>query len=353
MDIFQEMKKRGHEQIVFHYDESTGLKCIIAIHDTTLGPALGGCRMKLYDTTQEALLDVLRLSQGMTYKCAAAGVDFGGGKAVIIGGEKEKGEAFFRAFGLCVESLQGRFITGTDLGTNPQDFIHVARETGNLVGLPVEYGGSGSTAISTAYGVYQGLKAVAVELNGHRSLEGLRIAVQGLGKVGYLLLQYLTEERVEVLVTDIDQKRVEQAQEGYRVTPVEPEEIYRIPCDIFSPNALGGVINDKTIPQLQCRAVAGSANNILAEERHGSELENRGILYAPDYVINAGGMIQGADELDGPNPQKVKKDCQRIYHSLLEIFQIRREKGVPPHRAADLMVEKRLRSIKGLKRTSI
>jgi leucine dehydrogenase len=347
LDIFEEMKEQGHEQIIFNYDKATGLKSIIAIHDTTLGPALGGCRMWDYESTDEALKDVFRLSKGMTYKCGVSGVPHGGGKAVIIGNPKEdKSDELFQAFGAYVETLKGRFYTGTDVGTVGMDFVSASKQTSYLVGLPEEYGGSGNSAVITAFGVWKAIKASAYEVLGNDSLKNLTIAVQGLGKVGQFLVDHLYEEGARLIVTDISQENVNEVLTKYpEILSVDPEKIYEVDCDIFSPNALGAIINDQTIPKLKCFAIAGAANNVLAEERHGAMLHEKGILYAPDYVANAGGLIQVADELHIFNKERAFKNASLIYDILRKIFQISKEQNIPTYLAANLLVEEKIEKI--------
>lgn len=346
MKIFDEMAKNGHEQLIFNYDRTTGLKAIIAIHDTTLGPALGGCRMWNYSSEEEAVIDALRLSRGMTYKCGISGVDFGGGKTVIIGDpQRGKSEELFRALGRFVETLGGRYYTGTDVGTTYDDFVHVSRETSSVVGLPEEYGGSGNSSIITAFGVWKGIKACARTVFGSDSLSGLTIAIQGLGKVGGHLVELLHQEGAELVVTDINEEYVRDIKERYPVHVVAPEEIFGVSCDIFSPNALGAVLNDETIPRLKCKIVAGAANNQLKEPRHGDMLFEKGVLYAPDYVINAGGLIQVADEFDGYSKDRAFKKAAGIYDTLIKIFAIARHRNIPPFRAVDEIVERRISRI--------
>ncbi|WP_148866210.1 Glu/Leu/Phe/Val dehydrogenase dimerization domain-containing protein [Thermosediminibacter litoriperuensis] len=355
MDIFKEMEKHGFEQIIFNYDKTTGLKAIIAIHDTTLGPALGGCRMWPYETEDEALMDAMRLAKGMTYKCAVSDNNFGGGKTVIIGDpKKDKSEALFRALGRFVQTLGGRYYTGTDMGTTGMDFVYASRESDYMVGLPEEYGGSGNSAVPTAYGVYNGMKAAAKIVFGSDSLKGLKIAVQGVGKVGQVLVGYLKEEEARVVIADITEENINKVKEKYPdVEVVECEKIYDVECDIFAPCARGGIINDDTISRLKCRIVAGAANNQLLEPRHGDVLHERGILYAPDYVINAGGLIQVADELEFKNDEKrherVMMKAGAIYDILLKIFTISKEQNVPPHKVADRLAEERIEVIGRLK----
>ncbi|ESU33148.1 leucine dehydrogenase [Bacillus sp. 17376] len=346
MDMFEQI--REHEQVVFCNDEATGLKAIIAIHSTRLGPALGGCRMYPYKSVDDALEDVLRLSKGMTYKCAAADVDFGGGKAVIIGDPTtDKSPELFRAFGQFVESIQGRFYTGTDMGTDPEDFVHALKETNCIVGVDEVYGGSGDSSVPTAQGVIFGLQATSKAVWDTDDLFGKSYAIQGLGKVGYKVAEYLLENGADLYVTDINQKAIDQivmkAEEmGAGIKVVKSDEIYSQPADIFIPCAMGGIINDDTIPQLQVKAVVGSANNQLKEERHGHVLQEKGILYAPDYIVNAGGLIQVADELYSPNKERVLKKTKAIYNSLLNIYKQAEREGITTVEAANEFCEKRI-----------
>jgi phenylalanine dehydrogenase len=346
MDMFEQI--REHEQVVFCNDEATGLKAIIAIHSTRLGPALGGCRMYPYKTVDDALEDVLRLSKGMTYKCAAADVDFGGGKAVIIGDPtKDKSPELFRAFGQFVESIQGRFYTGTDMGTDPEDFVHALKETNCIVGVDEVYGGSGDSSVPTAQGVIYGLQATSKALWGTDDLSGKSYSIQGLGKVGYKVAEYLLENGADLFVTDINQKAIDQivqkAQEmGAGIKVVSSDEIYSQPADVFIPCAMGGIINDDTIPQLQVKAIVGSANNQLREERHGLVLQEKGILYAPDYIVNAGGLIQVADELYSPNKERVLKKTKAIYNSLWNIYSQAEREGITTVEAANKFCEHRI-----------
>lgn len=350
--VFAQMAKEGHEQVVFCCDRTTGLKCIIAIHDTTLGPALGGCRMWPYASEEEALADALRLAKGMTYKAAISGANHGGGKAVIWGDPAcEKSEALFRALGRFVQSLGGRFLTGTDVGTEKEDFVAARMETPHVGGLPEAYGGGGDTAAITAYGVWQGMRAAAAHVWGEDSLKGRRVALQGLGKVGSRLLAHLMEEEAEVTVADVAPERVAEACRRFPgVQSVAPEAIYDVPCDIFAPCGLGGVLNDETIPRLRCRVVAGSANNQLQAPEHGGALHQRGILYAPDYVINAGGLIQVVDELKGYSRERAWQKVAGIYPVLRRIFTLSQEAGIPPAEAADRIVTERIEAIARVQR---
>lgn len=341
-----------HEQLLFCNDPNTGLKAIIAIHNTTLGPALGGCRMRPYQSTDEALEDVLRLSKGMTYKCAAADVDFGGGKAVIIGDPlKDRSPELFRAFGQFVESLNGRFYTGTDMGTAPEDFVHSLKETNCIVGVPEEYGGSGDSSVPTAQGVIYGLKATNSYLYGEDDLRDKTYSIQGLGKVGYKVAERLLEEGADIYVTDINADVLKQIQDLGEQLPgqvkvVEGEEIYNVKADIFIPCALGGIINDQSLERLNVKAIVGSANNQLLEERHGVHLQEQGILYAPDYIVNAGGLIQVSDELYGPNKARVLKQTKTIYDTLLEIYQNSKNKGISTSEAGNQFCHARIENRK-------
>lgn len=355
IDIFKEMEKHDFEQIIFNYDKTTGLKAIIAIHDTTLGPALGGCRIWPYESEDEALIDAMRLAKGMTYKCAISDNNFGGGKTVVIGDpKKDKSEALFRALGRFVQTLGGRYYTGTDVGTTGMDFVYASRESDYIVGLPEEYGGSGNSALPTAYGVYKGMKAAAKVVFGTESLKDLKVAIQGVGKVGQILVDYLAEEGAKIIIADIIDENIEKVKGKHpQVGVVEPEKIYDVECDIFAPCALGGILNDDTIPRLKCKIIAGAANNQLLEPRHGDILHEKGILYAPDYVINAGGLIQVADELEYKDDEKrherVMMKAAAIYDILLKIFTISKEQNVPPHKVADRLAEERIEVIGKLK----
>lgn len=355
MKIFETMAKEGHEQLFFNYDRTTGLKSLIAIHDTRLGPALGGCRMWNYDTEEEAVMDVLRLSKGMTFKSAAAGVDYGGGKSLIWGNPAtDKSEALFRAFARYVEALKGRFSTGTDVGTTYNDFIIALKETKYVGALPAEYGGGGNSGIITAYGTWKAIKAVAFELFGDDSLNGRTIAVQGLGKVGYHLVEYLMEEGAKIVACDINPDYIKAVLEKYpQVQIVDTDAIYDAECDIFSPNALGAIFNDQTIPRLKCKGIAGAANNQLAEARHDKALAAKGILYAPDYVANAGGLIQVCDELEGYIKERAFRKAAAIYDRLLDIFARARKDGITTDEAANRMVEQRLEEISSVRRNYI
>ena len=343
MDIFEAMRQHGHEQVIFNFDEATGLKAIIAIHNTTLGPALGGCRMRAYDTEDEAVLDALRLSQGMTYKSAAAGLDYGGGKAVIIGNPaSDKNEGMFRALGRFLETLGGRFVTGEDVGTDGDDFVYASRETDYLVGLPPGYGGSGDSGDLTALGVVQAIRAGLQHAFGDSNPARRRVVVQGLGKVGRHVVRRLVEAGAEVLVADIDPQTVGTVTAQYGVEPVDPWSVGETPCDVFSPCALGNVVTPETVGRFQCRIIAGSANNQLSEEAMGDLLRARGILYAPDFIANAGGLLQMADERQGYRAERAEHRVEGIFEFLLTLYRESDERQVATNRLALTLVEERL-----------
>ncbi len=347
MDTFKEMETWGHEQVVFSHEPSCGYFGIIAIHDTTLGPALGGTRVWPYPSTEDAVRDVLRLSRGMTYKSAVAGLNLGGGKAVIVADPKRADrESLFRAHGRFVETLGGRYITAEDVGTSPQDMEFVKRETKHVAGL---LNLSGDPSPVTGYGVYVGMKAAAKAKWGRDSLADKTIAVQGAGKVAYYLMQHLHEEGAKVIVTDIDEEKVARCVEEFGATAIAPETIFDAEADIFAPCALGGILNDDTIPRLKVAVVAGGANNQLGEVRHGREIEARGIIYAPDYVINGGGVINVYGELQGWTMDRAKRKAQEIYDTLLRVFSIADRDKVPSFEAADRLAEERIKSVAALK----
>ena len=351
MEIFDLISDHEHEQVVFCYEPTANYRGIIAIHDTTLGPALGGTRFWKYASDREALIDVLRLARGMTYKAAVAGVNLGGGKAVIIGDPKTpRREMLFRAHGRFVESLKGRYITAEDVGTSVEDMDYVHMETEHVTGIA---GRSGDPSPVTAYGVYRGIKACARERYGSDSLAGMSIAVQGLGHVGYHLCSHLAAEGVKLVVTDIDDERVARVVRDFGATAVAPDEIYGVDAQVFAPCALGSVVNDETILKFRFEIIAGAANNQLAEERHGDELVRRGILYAPDYVINAGGLINVYGELNGWSPDRSKRKAGEIYDTLLQLFELSKEQGIPTHDAADRLAERRIEQVARIQKTRV
>lgn len=346
MNIFEYLQKYDYEQLIFCHDAASGLKAIICIHDTTLGPALGGCRMWTYASEEDAIVDALRLARGMTYKAAAAGLNLGGGKTVIIGDpKKDKNEAMFRALGRYIQSLGGRYITAEDVGTTVADMDIIHQETDYVTGVSPEFGSSGNPSPVTAYGVYVGMKAAAKVAFGSDSLAGKTVAVQGVGSVGYHLCKHLHEEGAKLIVTDINPENVKRAVEEFGAQAVGADEIYAVDCDIFSPCALGGILNDETLPKLKAKVIAGSANNQLKEERHGDRIHEMGIVYAPDYVINAGGLINVADELEGYNRERALKKVETIYDNLMKVFEIAKRDNIPTYKAADRMAEERIAQV--------
>ena len=353
--LFVEMARSGHEQVVHCYDDSVGLKAIIAIHSTVLGPALGGTRMWPYESEADALKDVLRLSRGMTYKAAVTGLNLGGGKAVIIGDpKKDKSEALFRTFGRFVESLGGRYITAEDVGINVDDMEYVRMETRHVTGLSRAIGGSGDPSPITAMGVFYGMKACAHELFGDDSLRHRRVMVQGLGHVGRALVELLAEEQAEIIVTDLDLAETEIFAAQYGAKVVAPDEVFKIEGDVFSPAALGGVINDESLINFGYKIVAGSANNQLDDEmKHGAMLKELGIIYAPDYVINAGGLINVWNELQGYNMKKVMKEVASIYDTVKAIFAISNQENIPTNLASNRLAERRIDQLSKLSRFHI
>jgi glutamate dehydrogenase/leucine dehydrogenase len=349
--IFDEVAREGHEQVLFGYDKVSGLKTIIAIHSTALGPALGGTRFFPYDSEDAAMEDVLRLSKGMTYKAAAAGLDLGGGKAVIIGDPlSDKTERLFRAYGRIVDSLQGRYITAEDVGTTTFDMDMVRRETRWALGNSVALGGSGDPSPVTARGLFAATRAVATKLWGDPDITGKRFAVQGAGKVGSAYIQLLVENRAEVVVADSYPPALKTAIEKFDVEGVELSEIHTQDADIFSPCALGAGLNETTIPELNCQAVIGCANNQLATEKDAQRLADRGILYAPDFVVNAGGLINVYDELHGYSRTRALHRVDGIYEATMTILDTAEERAINPNQAAEMVAEERIQDIGDLRR---
>lgn len=351
MTFFGHPEFHNHEQVVFCRDPSAKLKAIIAVHNTVLGPSLGGTRMWAYANDDEALTDVLRLSRGMTYKAAVAGLDLGGGKAVIIADPRgDKTPELFKSYGRFVDSLGGRYITAEDVGTSVDDLEIVRTVTRYVTGTKKEHGGSGDPSLMTAWGVYIGMKACVKRLTGNDSLTGKTVAVQGTGKVGQHLCEHLAKEGAKIFVTDIYPDKAKAVVKTTRAQFVNPEEIITIDADIFSPCALGAVINDDTIPKFRCRIIAGGANNQLADEnKHGKMLVERGILHAPDYVINAGGLINVAHELNGYSAERAKEQTSKIYDTLLKIFSIAEREHIPTFEASNRLAEERIARAAGKK----
>ena len=332
MELFDTIAEMGHEQLVMCHDESSGYRGIIAIHDTTLGPALGGTRFWQYKSDEEAIIDALRLARGMTYKNAVAGLNLGGGKAVIIGNNRNpKREMIFRAHGRFVESLGGRYVTAEDVGTSTADMDFVHMETDYVAGLATK---SGDPSPVTARGVFRAIQASAKHRWGSESVAGKTIAIQGLGNVGYYLSKELHAHDAKLVVTDIDAARIKRVVDECGARAVELEAIYAVQADIFAPCALGGIINDETLPKLRVEIIAGAANNQLLDQRHGVELEAKGILYAPDFVANAGGIINIAEEFGGYDHDRALARTEKIQDSMARVFALAAERGVPPGRAA-------------------
>lgn len=353
MEIFKSLAHDEHEQVIFWSDRVAGLRSIIAIHDTTLGPAIGGVRMHPYKTEEEGLKDVLLLSRSMTYKAAAAGINLGGGQAVIIGDPvKDKSEVVLRSFGRFVESLNGRYITAEDVGTTVEDMEIVRYETQYVTGLSQALGGGGDPGPVTAIGLESGLVACAEKVFGKKPLGSLTVAIQGLGNVGYHLAKLLHQRGCKLLAADIDEAKANLVKEEFGAEVVSPEKIYDVQADIFSPNGLGGVINDQTVERLKVKIVAGAANNQLEEERHGDVLHQKRILYAPDFVIGAGGLINVVNELEGYSQERANKRAAGIYEILLRVLDKSEKENIPTHKAAALVAEERIKQVKSFKQGS-
>lgn len=346
--VFAAMSEYNHEQLVFCNDNATGLKAIIAVHNTTLGPALGGTRMWMYNNEAEAVNDVLRLARGMTYKNSISGLNLGGGKAVIIGDSKTmKSEALFRRFGKFVNSLSGKYITAEDVGISPADMVYVNMETDHVVGLP---GKSGDPSPVTALGTFVGMKACAKQQFGSDSLTGKKVAVQGVGHVGEYLVKYLREENAEVYITDINQEALKHVSETYGATVVGTDEIYDIDMDIYAPCALGATVNDDTLSRLKCSIIAGSANNQLADEvKHGQAILDKGIIYAPDFALNAGGVINVYAELTGASSAWALQKAESIYDTIYEIISRSANENIAASVIANKVAEERIESVGKIK----
>ena len=348
--IFEHLDTYGHEQVVFCHNKDAGLKAIIAIHNTVLGPALGGTRMWPYKTEADALNDVLRLSRGMTYKNAVAGLDIGGGKAVIIGDPAtDKSEALFRAFGQFVQSLGGRYITAEDVGIDVNDMEYVYRETEFVTGVHQVHGGSGDPSPFTAYGSLQGLMATLQKKYGDEEVGNYSYAVQGLGHVGMEYVKLLKERGAKIFVTDINKALLDKAVNEYGAEAVAPDDIYDVDADVYSPCALGGTINEQTLDRMKFKVICGPANNQLASNAIGDEVTRRGIVYAPDYAVNAGGVMNVALEMSGYNRERAMRMMRTIYHNLTRIFEISERDGIPTYKAADRMAEERIEVMGKLK----
>ena len=343
MDLFGHLKAYDYGEVHFKFDKATGLKAIVAVHDSRLGPALGGCRFIPYDTDEDAVVDALRLARGMTYKAALAGLAHGGGKSVLV---RPKGAfdrvALFRAFGRFIEDLGGHYITAEDSGTGLEDMEVVRSVTKHVTGVDISHGGSGDPSPFTALGVRRGIEACVKFKLGRDSVEGVHVAVQGVGHVGYHLCKQLHEGGAKLSVADVDPLKAERAHREFNATVVSLDQIVSIPCDVYAPCALGSALNDNTVGKLKATIVAGAANNQLAEPRHGDDLHARGILYAPDYAINAGGLVNVAQEVLGYDAEKSRTKTMEIFDTIYEIAERSKSKQAPTYKIADMWVEEKL-----------
>ncbi|MGH8397732.1 MAG: Glu/Leu/Phe/Val dehydrogenase dimerization domain-containing protein [Gammaproteobacteria bacterium] len=344
MELFSTLDSMGHEEVVFFHHKDSGLKAIVAIHNTVLGPALGGMRMWPYQNEQEAITDVLRLSRGMTYKAAVSGLNLGGGKSVIIGDPSQKSEALFRALGRFVQSLGGRYITAEDVNTNVQDMDYIFQETDYVTGVHPVHGGSGDPSPFTALGVIQGIKACLNKKYGHTDLKKASYAVQGLGHVGHHVVKHLRDADAKVFVTDMQQERID-ACVALGAEAVKNDDIYGVHAKVYVPCALGATVNEKTIPQFKFEIVAGAANNQLATDACGDELHKKGIVYAPDYAINAGGLMNVSIELQGYDRERANRMVNSIYDIIGNIFKLAEREKIPAYKAADRLAEGRIAAI--------
>ena len=344
MAVFETIHQDNYEQIIYCNDTQVGLKAIIAMHNTDLGPATGGCRMWDYKSEEEALVDVLRLSKGMTYKASISKLSMGGGKSVIIGDSSKKTPEMLARFGEFVESLGGRYVTAKDVGINASDLKTIKTKTQHVLGIEGEENSSGDPSPVTAWGVFNGMKACSKKVFGKRSLEGLTISLQGLGSVNYYLAKHLKEEGAKLIGCDINQEAIERARNELQMEIIAPEAIYDVKCDIFSPGALGAIINSNTIPKLTCKIVAGAANNQLATDADGQALLDRGIVYAPDYAINAGGLINIFHEREGYNSDRAWGHVAEIYDTILDILDRSEQEKKPTHVVADAIAAERVRN---------
>ncbi len=349
--VIAQMTLHNHEQVVFCNDNATGLKAIIAIHNTILGPSLGGTRMWPYKSEVEALTDVLRLSRGMTYKSSLAGLNLGGGKAVIIGdAATQKNEALMRRFGKFINSLAGKYITAEDVGINTKDMEYIKMETNFVSGLPVNMGGSGDPSSVTAYGVYLSMKASAKEKWGNDSLSGKKVLVQGIGHVGEGLVINLIKEGAHVFINDINEERLKIVAQETGASVVSSDKLFDLDIDIYAPCALGGTVNTDSLNRLKCSIICGAANNQLADENiHGKMVMDKDILYAPDYVVNAGGIINVYYELEGYSRERALSHAEKIYDTTLNIFKVSKEQNIPTYLAANRLAEKRISDISKVK----
>lgn len=350
--VFEHMQQMGHEQLVFCHDPHSGLNAIIAIHNTTLGPALGGTRLWNYASHEDAVVDALRLSRGMTYKAAISGLNLGGGKAVIVGdASKIKSEGLWRRYGKFVDSLNGKYITAEDVNTSARDMEYISLETEHVTGVPEYMGGSGDPSPFTAYGVFVGMKASAKKAWGNDSLAGKKVVVQGVGHVGQYLVGHLIQEGAKVYIADINEQKIKETVDKFRsVEVVDNASIFDMEMDIYAPCALGATVNSESIAKMKCPIIAGAANNQLADENiHGPMLVEKGIVYAPDFLINAGGLINVSAELDGYNRERVMGNVEKIYDRTLEIYALTESEKIHAQAAAMRLAEKRLADIANVK----
>ncbi len=349
--VFEHMQQMGHEQLVFCHDPHSGLNAIIAIHNTTIGSALGGTRLWNYSSHEDAVIDALRLSRGMTYKAAISGLNLGGGKAVIVADPSMKSEALWRRYGKFVNSLNGKYITAEDVNTSARDMEYISQETDSVTGVPEYMGGSGDPSPFTAYDVFMGMKASAKKVWGNDNLAGKRVVVQGVGHVGQYLVGHLIEEGAKVFVCDINNEKIKQTVDKYRaVEVIDGASLFDMEMDIYAPCALGATINTDAISKMKCPIIAGAANNQLADENvHGPMLVEKGILYAPDFLINAGGLVNVAAELDGYNRERVMGNVEKIYERTLDIFRLAETEKIHTQAAAMKIAEKRIQDIANVK----
>ncbi|MEJ2336915.1 MAG: Glu/Leu/Phe/Val dehydrogenase dimerization domain-containing protein [Gemmatimonadales bacterium] len=345
MDLFDPLNEHDYEKLVFCNDGASGLRGIIAIHDTTLGPALGGVRMRPYETEEDALVDVLRLARGMTYKAAISGVSLGGGKSVIIGDPRsDKSDALLRALGHFIEAMGGEYIAGQDIGTGSHDMAVLRGVTRHVSCVPRHAGGAGDPSHATAYGVTCGIRAVLEAVTGNADLAGRHVAIQGLGHVGAFVARYCHGEGARLTVCDVVEEPVRQAVEELGAAGVAPDAIYDVECDIFAPCSIGAVVNDRTLDRFRCAGIAGAANNVLAEPRHGTALMKRGIAYAPDYLVNSGGLIRCQEEVLGAptDDARIFEKVSQIQGQTRTVLRVAEERGIGSEEAANRMAEERL-----------
>jgi leucine dehydrogenase len=343
MAVFEKIQADNYEQIVFCHDQKVGLKAIIAIHNSALGPATGGCRMWNYRNEEEALTDVLRLSKGMTYKASISGLPLGGGKSIIIGDASQKTPELLKRFGDYVETFKGHYITAKDVGIDSNDLKTIKSKTSHILGIAGEANSSGDPSPVTAWGVYNGMLACAEKAFGSKSLKGLHVALQGLGAVNYHLLKYLHQEGAKVTGCDINAETIQRAQKEFGAEIVNAENIYDVVCDIFSPGALGAIVNAQTLDKLKCKVIAGAANNQLATEKEGEELLKKGILYAPDYAINAGGLINIYHEREGYNRERAYAHVAKIYDTIKKILEVSQSDRLPTNLVANKIADDRVK----------